>query len=210
MNRPPFPVRGELTYRLQAGTLGDAEFDALYPSEVAAISSKFWTPIEVAMRAAELLGGADGRKILDIGAGVGKFCLVGAAGVGGTYVGIEQRPRLVQIAREAAQTLKLRSVEFREGDLSSVDLREFDGIYLFNPFEENVRGPKDHIDETVPLSIDRYLEDVAATEALLEQAAPGTHVAIYHGFGGRRPADYVKVVEERWRYGRLELWKKQQ
>jgi len=205
----PFPIRGELTYRLQAGTLGDAEFDALYPAEVAAISSKFWTPVGVALRAAELLGGADGRRILDLGAGVGKFCLVGAAGVGGIYVGIEQRPRLVEIAREAAQTLKLRSVEFRAGDHSSVDLREFGGIYLFNPFEENVRPPKDHIDETVPLSVERYLEDVAATEALLEQATPGTYVAIYHGFGGRRPAGYVQLLEERWRFGRLELWEKQ-
>ena len=115
----------------------------------------YWTPVEVAVRAAKLLADRPDSTILDIGAGVGKFCIVAAAAVKAEVWGIEHRPHLVEIARDAATKIGV-SPTFRQGTLEEQDAASFDGIYMFNPFAENLCTVADRLDSTVELNEEKF------------------------------------------------------
>lgn len=188
----------------------DRAFDDVFPLAARRASSVHWTPIEVALRAATLL--TDGVKrpvILDVGAGVGKFCLAARCAVDAEIRGLEHRAHFVEIARAAAARLDV-DVRFSHGALGDAGAgvaRGVTGFYLFNPFAENLAAPGDHLDETVELTEDRYWRDVRTLEAILASADVGTRVVTYCGFGGTLPEGYVLAARER-RAGRLELWEK--
>ncbi|HEX7601870.1 MAG TPA: methyltransferase domain-containing protein [Polyangiaceae bacterium] len=187
--------------------ISDAIFDLVFPRAVRIVSSVFWTPVSVALRAAELLVVDRGTRVLDVGSGAGKFCVVGALATGASFTGIEQRAHLVAIAREAAQRLGARA-SFVHGRLASDSLQDIDAIYFFNPFAENAFPPEDHLDHTVELSLDRALFDVELAERLLTGAKVGTRVVTYHGFGGDMPSTYTLQLTEKHRTDQLDLWVK--
>lgn len=199
---------GAIARTLRAGTLvADRTFDEVYPLGLRRASSVHWTPVEVGVRAANLLAARPGDALLDIGAGIGKFCIVAAAVAPGARVrGVEHRERFVEIAREAARAVGV-DVEMVHGTLDAVDPSTVDGVYMFNPFAENLSPVDDHLDETVELSEPRYRRDVAAAERFLAAARVGTRVVTYCGWGGRMPATYTLALRERCA-GTLELWRK--
>ncbi len=184
----------------------DRELDEVFPLEARRASRVHWTPVAVAAHAARLLADRPGATILDVGSGVGKFCLVAAATVRARIRGIEQRAHLVDIARTAAAKLQVE-VEFVHGTLDTQDPTAVDGIYLFNPFAENLSPMRDRIDDSVELSPERFRRDVAATERFLRGARVGTRVVTYCGFGGAMPEEYVLNHRE-WHGSNLELWVK--
>lgn len=55
----------------------DRAFDRLLPEHLRRLSHEHWTPVDVAIRATALLCPASGTRILDIGSGVGKPCVIG-------------------------------------------------------------------------------------------------------------------------------------
>jgi len=187
--------------------ISDGVFDLLYPRSARLVSSVFWTPVSVAMRAAELLVLDGATRVLDVGSGVGKFCVVGALATGASFTGIEQRSHLVTIARETARRVGARAT-FIEGRLASDSLRDIDAIYFFNPFAENAFPPEDHLDHTVELSLDRALSDVELAERLLADAKVGMRVVTYHGFGGDMPPTYTLQLTEKHRTDQIEFWVK--
>ncbi|HEX7669861.1 MAG TPA: hypothetical protein VF395_09770, partial [Polyangiaceae bacterium] len=93
----------------QSGGDPDAEFDVAYPPGIRAVSSSFWTPVSVALRAAELLVTTASSRVLDVGSGVGKFCIIGAAATGATFTGVEHRPRFVSVAERVADLFGVAS-----------------------------------------------------------------------------------------------------
>lgn len=203
-------VLGHVTSSLRRGELVyDRLFDEVFPWQVRRASAVHWTPVEVAVRATELLTeGVAFPSILDLGSGIGKFCLVASlVRVRARVRGIEQRRHLVEVARDAARTLGVPS-DFVHGSIADHDPGGFDGFYLFNPFGENLAAREDHLDETVELGADVYWRDVAATECFLSRARPGARVVTYCGWGGKLPADFDLVHRER-RAGVLEVWQKQ-
>lgn len=185
----------------------DRVFDDVFPIELRRASSIHWTPVEVAVRAARLLAAGPDKTILDIGSGIGKFCLIAAATVKARVRGIEQRSHFVDVARAAAAELDV-AVDFVHGTLEGEDAHAVDGVYLFNPFAENLCAREDHLDDSVELSPARFSRDVEATERFLASARPGTRVVTYCGFGGAMPAGYALALRES-RAGRLELWIKE-
>jgi SAM-dependent methyltransferase len=190
---------------LRAGRfVGDHVFDEVFPESARLVSSVYWTPVRVALRAARLLADRPGSTILDVGAGVGKFCIVAAAARDARVVGVEHRPHLVDIARNAAAQIGVE-VDLHHGTLESHDPTRFDGIYLFNPFAENLSPPQDRLDETVVLSEERFWRDIEITEQFLRDARVGTRVVTYCGWGGGMPAEYHRVLRES-RAGTFELW----
>jgi len=194
----------------------DEKFDLIYPQQIQKLSSLFWTPVAVAAEAAKLLvtdwacraeGLAKaGTRVLDIGCGPGKFCLVGASLTDGRFTGVEQRSDLVVAARQAADDLGLTNVEFIHGNVLEVDFAEYDAFYLFNPFEENMHSGHT-IDSAVRLSpalFKRYTSHVAAQ---LGARPIGTRVVTYAGYADDIPACYS--CESALFDDDLKLWIKQ-
>ena len=98
--------------------------------------------------------------------------------------------------------------EFVVGAFEDQDVTAFDGVYMFNPFEENLWGPSDWLDDSVALSEERYREEVTRAQDWLARAQPKTCVVTYHGFGGKFPSDYRLEVREWARGGFLDAWVK--
>jgi predicted RNA methylase len=185
--------------------ISDAALDEIYPSSIQQLSRTHWTPIEVIRRATSLLVTFEGTRVLDVGSGVGKFCLVGALVSKGRFTGIEQRPHFVELANQLVSRYKIPRVNFIHGNFKALDWTAFHSIYLFNPFQEN-KTPDQRLDNAVPLSRELYSDYVSATTEKLEQMPSGTRVVTYHGFGGNFPSSYERHVSE-WCYrGPLELW----
>jgi hypothetical protein len=191
---------------LRAGTpIEDRAFDAVYPAKARWLSGLHWTPIEVARCATRLLVERPGARILDIGSGVGKFCIVAAATSDARVSGVEQREHLVAMA-ERAMTAFGVDVAFEHGRFEACAPESFDGFYLFNPFAEQLSTPGEWIDATIEHTSLSFLRHVARAEELFERARVGTRVVTYCGFGGTMPPSYTRVVVALG--GKLELWVK--
>lgn len=196
--------------RLRNGDLpSDEEVDGFLRPRSQHLSRQFWTPVGVAAKVARWLGDLGVERVLDIGSGSGKLCVVAAACGDASFVGLEQRTALADEATALAARFGLSDrVTFVNGSLGEVPLPEVDAFYLYNPFGENVFGPESHIDESVELSDRRYFEDVARVEALLREAPVGTALVTYNGFGGTIPGSFCEVAVDRKRPSVLRMWQK--
>jgi hypothetical protein len=58
----------------------DEDFDQFMPHEDQRVSASYWTPMPVAMIAAQWLDYFGAHSVVDVGSGVGKFCIVAALG----------------------------------------------------------------------------------------------------------------------------------
>jgi cyclopropane fatty-acyl-phospholipid synthase-like methyltransferase len=76
-------------------TISNDRFDQIFDQKLRRVSSVHWTPVEVALSILELLDLAKGSKVLDVGSGAGKFCLVGALNTKAHFFGVDQRQSLV-------------------------------------------------------------------------------------------------------------------
>jgi SAM-dependent methyltransferase len=208
---PPFTTNQSwraksVTRQLRGGELvPDPTFDEVFPEAVRTLSHVHWTPVEVAFRAARLLAPTRSSRIIDVGAGAGKFCLVAAAATGADVQGVERDPYLASVAREAARRMGL-AIDVRDGSFEAEDPSTFDGIYLFNPFTESVSLP----DSSGPQAHDprRARSDVSRAESFLRNARVGARVATFCGFGGTMPKRYELMLRERRGDGILEVWTK--
>jgi SAM-dependent methyltransferase len=81
----------------------DDAFDSVYPEAVRKVSSRSWTPVEVARTAARWFAAEGARRVQDVGSGPGKFCVVAALTADLQLTGLEQRQDLVAISKAAAQ-----------------------------------------------------------------------------------------------------------
>ena len=143
----------------------------------------------MAAEAARLLVTAPGTRVLDVGCGPAKFCLVAAALTDGSFTGVEQRADLVAVARSAARWLGLDNIQIIHRNVLELAFDRYDAFYVYNPFEENMaRAHK--IDAAVPLSallFKRYNHHVATQ---LGAMPPGTRVVTYAGYADEIPACY--------------------
>ena len=209
---PPFThsrrSRAELVRCLLRGRrpVPDEIFDDIYPDAVRRASSAHWTPVRVCARVVELLRLQPGERLLDIGSGAGKFCIVAAAMTRARVCGVEREPRLASVAREAARRFGV-DVDFADGPFDAEDPRRIDAAYLFNPFTETILLPADR-DFAADRFAGRTEADVVAAEAFLARARVGTRVAPFFGFGGQVPADYELLAQETCDGGMLEVWER--
>jgi hypothetical protein len=172
------------------------------------ISDTHWTSVEIARRAAKLLVVDSTTRVLDVGSGLGKFCLVGALATPGQFVGVEQRSHLVSIAHQIVTDCQIPRVLFVHGDARRMDWSQFQSFYLFNPFVENLYSSEERIDQTVEFGTIRYQELVRWVQQRFYRLPVGTRVATYHGFGGDMPPGYELKAEEPGDGDSLRLWVK--
>ncbi len=207
------PSRDRIAAALRSGVCPfDKAFDRFLPPRENRAAPVFWTPLVVALRVARWLEPLEVRSVLDIGSGAGKFCVAASLACGDRpvrFTGIEQRPRLVHVAKGLARSFAVAErVDFIEGTLEDVEPSSYDAYYLFNPFGENLFGPEDHLDGDVELNPERYARDVATAESFFERAPVGSVVLTYNGFGGRMPPTYDEVRVNRHLPNVLRMYRK--
>jgi SAM-dependent methyltransferase len=171
----------------------DREFHQLYPPTIQKSALRHWTPLQVSRCAAQFLVTAPGSRILDIGSGVGKFCLAAAYyQPGGMFFGIEQRKDLHEIALGIKSELQLENAFFMHGNFTQLDLADYDHFYFFNSFYENLDG-SEKIDATIQYSSSLYYYYNRYLYKQLEQLPPGTRIATYHSLEDEIPPCYYVV-----------------
>ena len=153
-----------------------------------------------------MLAAQRASRVLDVGAGVGKLCLIGALTTPARWFGIESDADMVEAARAAAVKLRVQArVEFALGDATATDWSAFDAFYLFNPFGEHLfRGFEG---EAWPRRL--FASYIELAQCRLAEAAPGTRVVTYNGLGGgAMPRGYDLIRREPAHDDELILWVK--
>lgn len=182
----------------------DAQFNQLYPAPMQLLAKRHWTPLVVARKAANFLAAESDAKILDIGSGVGKFCLAAAHyKPKAFFYGIEQRKNLIHDAEAAKTILEYENVFFLNGNFTQVDFRQYDHFYFYNSFYENLTAT-DKIDDSIDYSPELFKYYNRYLLKQLEQKPPGTRVAAYHSLEDEMPPGYEVVGVEM--DSRLKFW----
>ncbi len=183
--------------------LTEGNFNSSLPDYLQTRSKRFFTPFHVAQTATDWLT-EDGKKtILDIGAGVGKFCIAGSTYSDSFFCGIEYRPSLAKIANELIIKFKISNAIVQHGDITEIDFKNFDAFYLYNLFFENLI-PSLRLNNEVELTTALYAYYFKHTEMQLDKAKSGTRLVTYHGNNFEVPASFKKVKENQ--DGTLKLW----
>ncbi len=186
----------------------DLEFDEIYEERIQWLSLQHWTPVRVAARAATLLTQAGATRILDVGSGVGKFCIVGALTTDAEFVGVEQRGDLVEIARRSATRMGAARASFVHANVDSFAFDGFSGVYMYNPFYEQISNLVIQIDHDIEKSQLSYRRFVQTTIDKLAALPPPVSVVTFHGFGGSLAPQYEFRGDEPAGNDLLELWTK--
>lgn len=185
----------------------DDVFDHRLPVRLQMKSSLHFTPVAVARRAARLLAPAPGMRVLDVGAGPGKFCVIAAREVPTcTFVGVELRPHLVRLARKLAARLEVANASFLDGDALDLDWSQYDAFYFYNPFAEQLHDTESVLDRTLTFAPSRFLDYVMGVRKRMAAARIGTRVVTYHSFGAPPPEGYDLVERHPTGTDSLELW----
>lgn len=189
----------------QGEKVSERDFDLIFPSRVRKLSRVHWTPLTAALRAVELLVTKPGDKVLDIGSGAGKLCIVGSLATHGSFTGVEKDAELVRIARQITHDHHIPRTRFVQGDALTQDWNAFDALYLFNPFANDVAITKDHLRNRAVREED-FIHLVERASAKLAALPQGIRVVTYHGFGGQMPENLVEQRAEIVGPGILQLW----
>lgn len=183
----------------------DTDFNELYPPDIQMLARRHWTQIDIAQQAATFLA-CDGGKILDIGSGVGKFCLAAAYyAPHAQFFGVEQRKYLINHALRAQQLLGVPNATFINANFTQLDLQEYDHFYFFNSFYENL-DDMDRIDENIAYSEGLYEYYVRYLYKCLDALPAGTKIATYHSLEEEIPGGYELVGSHS--DNNLRFWKK--
>lgn len=184
--------------QLRGGDLpSDLAFDDCMCLETRKHTSTHFTPVAVAVEAAQFLcsGGIAMPRILDVGSGNGKFCLVaGAMFEQGHFTGVEQRIGLCEAADQLLEFSELNNVGFLCGNIMNVKFADFHGVYLYNPFYEHLQ-PFSAMDDAIDLDADYYEIYCGYVRKQLQGMPVGTRVVTYFGGGEEIPLNYDLVKQ---------------
>lgn len=174
----------------------DEQFNQLYPLSIQVLARRHWTPLGVARKVANFLAAENNVRILDIGSGIGKFCL-GAAYYKpkAFYYGVEQRKSLINHAETAREALHTDNVSFIHGNFTQQEFKNFDHFYFYNAFYENLAGT-DKIDDSIDYSGELYNYYNRYLFKQLEQKPGGTRLATFHSLEDEIPQSYHEVGSE--------------
>ena len=185
--------------------IDDATFDQIYPTDIRDVSKRHWTPVAVAKRAAEYLVSFPGARVLDIGSGAGKFCLLGAANTEGNFVGVERRERLVTVSATIQKRSGLKNARFVMANINMIDFGDFDSFYFYNSFFENFEGAS-KIDHSVEVKPELYKEYSEFVRSQLDDQPRGTRLVTYWSSQLEVPKSYeLKSTEHS---GLLRFWER--
>lgn len=171
----------------------DEQFNYLYPASIRSFAAKHWTPLHITQRVVRYLTPMDNASVLDIGSGVGKFCLAAAWSMPSAFfTGIEQRKNLLSHAYTAQAILKLKNVQFIHGNFTRLNFDRFDHFYFYNSFYENLVGTE-KIDDSIAYSPELYDYYNHYLYKKLDERPTGTRLVTYHSLEAEIPPAYLLV-----------------
>lgn len=184
----------------------DDEFNKIYPYSIQALAARHWTPLQVARKAANFLAYKNGVRILDIGSGVGKFCLSAAFyEPTALFFGVEQRRNLISYAESVKEKLRLENAWFIHGNFTQLDFKKYDHFYFYNAFYENLAGTN-KIDDSIDYSAELFNYYNRYLFKQLEKKPSGTRLVTFHSLEDEVPADYQLINSEMNQL--LKFWRK--
>lgn len=184
--------------------INDTSFDSIYPQRIQNLSAIHWTPLHIAEKAASFLAFQPGSRILDVGSGVGKFCLTGAHFHPlCEFHGVEQREELVDYALQAKDKFKLVNVHFLHKNFIDIKFGSFNGVYFFNSFGENL-FEVGQIDSSIARSSSLYIYYSSYLAHILDFMDVGTRLVTYHGYNDEIPNSYELV--DTYKDDLLKMW----
>lgn len=176
--------------------ISDTSFLQFYPEAIQVYARSHWTPIRIAKKAGDFLGAEKGARVLDIGSGAGKFCLVAAHyRPEAFFYGVEQRGEMVEQAKRVGRLVGLENVSFMHGNITEVGLHNYDHFYFYNSFYENLVSAgqyQDGIEHSEELYnyYNRYLH------RQLEGTPSGTRLVTFHSLEPEVPRDFHVVASD--------------
>ncbi|WPR77067.1 methyltransferase domain-containing protein [Algoriphagus sp. NG3] len=187
-------------------TISDEWIDQLYPIKLQKLSGTHWTPVEVAKKAIPFLTEGKRQRVLDLGSGSGKFCLVAATLCkDAQLVGVEQQENLVRLSRKIAAELQLENLTFLHSNLLDLDFNQYDSFYFFNAFEELI-NLKDRVDKSKELDEITHQSYIQVIGQKFEQTPQNTRIVTYCGECDEIPDSFVLV--HTGNRGKLKFWQK--
>lgn len=183
----------------------DDEFNAIYPERIRNLADRHWTPVSVAKHVAEFLVDMPGTRVLDIGSGAGKFCMVGAACSRGYFTGVEQRIELAELSKKISNCYNIKNVNFIQANITTINFKDYDAFYFFNSFYENI----DHtaiIDNNVLIDTQLYNLYTMYIREQFESMPVGTKVVAYWSSSIEIPPCYK--LQNSYYNGILNFWEK--
>jgi hypothetical protein len=183
----------------------EENFNKLLPEYLQKASRLYFTPIHIARSAAQWLTQTGSQRVLDIGAGVGKFCVAGAKCTDSHFYGIEYRPSLVELANKIIDHFKIENASILNQNVVEVDFSFYDAFYLYNPFYENFLSSR-RLNNEVELACPLFGYYFKYTRRQLHSTKAGTRLVTYHGNNYEVPDSFKKVKESE--NGLLKFWVK--
>lgn len=184
----------------------DERFNMLYSEHIREVAAKHWTPMEVAEKAASFLSTKPGAKILDIGSGAGKFCLIAAYHHPLVhFTGVEQRLGLIELCNELKEKLQLTNVDFVNKNMQDEDFSKYDHFYFYNSFYENIPGTV-KIDYTVKYDEALYKYYNRELYKKLDETPIGTRIVTYHSLCYEIPKGFEIIGTDYAEY--LKYWQR--
>ena len=135
--------------------LTEDSFNNLLPDDLKSIAHLFFTPIEVAELATNWLTENKEQKILDLGAGLGKFCISGARISTSNFYGVEHRKSLITIGENLIEHFETTNVTMIHKNILEVDFSKYEAFYFFNSFYENLEAEQ-RLNDEVTLEEELY------------------------------------------------------
>lgn len=159
--------------------LKDNEFDSIYPASIRKMSKRHFTPIDVAIKASQLLVTKPKQKILDIGCGAGKFCFVAGAYSQAQYTGIDYRENLIELCKQITTKHQFKNVHFIYKNILKLDFTKYDAFYFFNSFQEQIDKTA-KIDNEIETSQENHKLFSDYVKQQFEKMPEGTRVVTYY------------------------------
>lgn len=137
----------------------DDLLESLYEEKSKKLSYRHFTPCHIVQKAISYLVQDEKDLILDIGSGNGKFCHVGALMTEAQFVGVEFKRDLFDEACRIKSLLNCKNATFHCDNILNWDFNQFTGIYLFNPFLEQI-DVSAKMDDSSELNLKNYQQYV--------------------------------------------------
>ncbi|MGN6416292.1 MAG: methyltransferase domain-containing protein [Pseudobacter sp.] len=165
-------------------------FRSLLPPPMQQLDDLHWSPLQVVRKSVQYLVQGENVNILDIGSGIGKFCMAAAYHYPTAhFYGVEQREELVLLGENIRDRLGLQNVHFFNKNFTQLNLKQYHHFYFYNSFFENISA-NGRIDNSLDYSKELYNYYTHYLYKQLEEMPVGTRFVSYCSWDDEIPNGY--------------------